>query len=369
MEIKTMPSFGSIASNIRGVYHQVNPLDNGRTYKTNQHARQSAGSQGGGGGAWGPAKQPVAKNEAVSNAAASFSGSTANAQAQAQAQAQAAKQQQIDFVNRSFGAKLAGLQGQLNVLPSQQRAGELQLQNEYQTKQNKLDTSRSQGLRNLSQSERQVLDSRERGLKSLADQLRQQGMSYSNQLGTMGAGDSSASGMVNFALGGQASRNRGDLVRNASGQEVAIGNQRADLEVSYKQNVSDLTNWKQNQLNDLYEKFSNMKNQIANEMANASLQRQQQLAQYDAGVTQQAIAQLGNIENMYRQQSTQLQQHYQNMFAPKEIDIAPELQQYAVRPIDAGTLEGLQTPAPVNGDVTDTVLRKKLDEQQDPLAL
>lgn len=281
------------------------------------------------------------------------------------AQDAATRQSNINFVNAAFDTQMAGLQDKLNVLPYQQRAGELNIQNQFQTSRNKLDTSHAQGTRNLDMSDRSILDSRERGIKSISDQLRQQSMSYNNQLGASGAGDSSAAGLINVALGGQASRNRGDLVRNASGQTVAVANQRADLETSFKQNIADLDNWKTQQLSDLQEKFLNLKNEIAGQMANASIQRQQQLAQYDAAVTQQAIQQLSNIQNMYHQQAADLQAHYQNMFAPKEIQIAPELQQYEVQPIDAGTLANIGQVAPVQGETPDQVqLRKRLDEQQ-----
>lgn len=287
----------------------------------------------------------------------------------AAAAAAAQRQANIDFVNRSFDVKLAGLQGQLDTLPAQQNAANLQLQNQYQTSANKLDTSRAQGLRNLDTSRNQIADSRTRGLKSIADQLRQQGMSYANQLGAYGAGDSSAAQLINFALSGQASRNRGDLVRNASDQATAVDTQQADLETAYKQNMDDLTNWKQTQLADLAAKFADIKNNIANEMANANLQRQQQLAQYDAGVTQSAIAQLSNIENMYKQQAAETTQRFQSMFAPSNIQIAPELQQYAVQPINAGQLQGLSMPTQSNVDPGTTAILKKLDEQQNPLGL
>ena len=290
---------------------------------------------------------------------------TTTAQDAAAAAAAAQRQANIDFVNRSFDVKLAGLQSQLDSLGAQQGAGERNINNQYGTKDVRLAEDRAVGLKNLASSMQQVQDSRARGLKGLADQMRQKSMSYNNQLGAMGAGDSSASQLLNFALGQQASGARGDLVRNASGQEVAINNQQADLERSYQRNKQDLDQWKQDSLAELANKFAEIKNQIANQMADANLSRQQQLAQYDAGVTQAAINQLSNIENMYRQQSADLTNRFSSMYAPTSIQVDPNLQQYNVQPISVGQLAGMSMPQAVNPEAAQqAILRKRLEEQQ-----
>lgn len=300
---------------------------------------------------------PVASQGGDTTVASSGGDSTAQTAAQRQAN--------INYVNQVFDTKQAGLQSQLDSLPGQQAAGERQITGQYNLKNTRLGEDYNTGVKNLQASGNKVQAERERGLKSLSDQLRQQAMSYNNQLGAMGAGDSSASGLINFALGQQSSRNRGDLLRNASDQATAINTQAENLNTSYQRNVKDLETWKTDKLNEIAIQFANIKNQIANEMANASAERQQQLAQYDAGVTQAAIDQLTNIQQMYSQQAAQLNDMYTKMAAPSEYNLDPAQLDYSVKPIEAGTLTGLGMPAQVNPDTNPaSIFRKKVDEQQ-----
>lgn len=301
---------------------------------------------------------PVAQNDTTTTASSGGGGGSTSAAQAAQ------KQQNINYVNQVFDTKQAGLQSQLDTLPSQQAASERQINGQYDLRNTRLGQDYNTGVNNLRTSANKVQAERERGLKSLSDQLRQQSMSYNNQLGSMGAGDSSASQLINFALGKQSSRNRGDLLRNASDQSTAINNQQDNLTQSYQRNVQDLQTWKTDKLNEIAIQFANIKNQIANEMANASAERQQQLAQYDAGVTQAAIDQLTNIQQMYSQQAAQLNDMYTKMAAPSEYNLDPAQLDYSVKPIEAGSLTGVGQVGPTTADNGGSIFRRKVDEQQ-----
>lgn len=351
-----MASWGSVLNNIQGAYAQVNPFDNGRTYKTNQAASAKYDKRPA------PAKAKPAPTKAAGGNTTPYA---AAAYATGGGGTSAANQSNIDYVNKSFDTKLAGLRAQLSTLDPQRQAAELQIGNEYQTKNNRLAEDKTVGLNNLDQSRAQIADSRLRGLSDIARQLQQQGSSYNNQLGAVGAGDSSAAQLVNFALGQQASNARGDLVRNASQQSQAVDQQQADLIRNYERNKQDLDTWKTQQLTDIAAKFLNIKNQIQNDMANADMERQQQLAQYDAAVTQSALQRLSDIQTSYQQQANQLNDLYKNTFAPKDIAVDPTLQQYEVQPISADQLAGLAAPTNQTYDTAQqTLLRKKLEEQQ-----
>lgn len=279
------------------------------------------------------------------------------------------RQAQIDFINRGYDTKLTGLQGQLDTLTPAQQAAELRTQNQYQNQFNSLQTQHAQGQRNLNYSRNQVNEQQQRGLKGLRDQLAQQSMGYSNQLGAYGAGDSSAANMVNFALAGQASRNRGDVMQGSADQLSEIGMQEQDLNMAFEQNRKTLDDWKQSTLAELAQTFAQQKFQIQQEMANADLSRQQQLAQYDAAMTQSALDRLSQIQDMYTQQSADLINRYQNIFAPQNVQIAPNLQQYEVKPIDPGQIQNMQMPTAVNPESELAVAMRRRDEDllQNPL--
>lgn len=298
-------------------------------------------------------------------------GGGGDAAARAARAAAAQRASNVNFVNQAFDTKLARLRGQLSSIDPQQQASERQINSQYDIRFGDLNTGLGQGKRNLEYSRNQVKEGRERGLKSLRDQLSQQAMSYGAQLGAYGAGDSSATNMINFALAGQASRNRGDVMGNASKQETEIGMQEQDLLTSYEQNKRDLDNWKQSTLGELATKFAEQRNAIEAEMKYADAQRQQQLAEYNAALTQSAIDRLSDIENMFTRQSGEIASRYQNMFVPQNIQMNPALQQYQTQAINEGRIAGLNMPNAVNPEAEYiTALRRRDEEQlQNPLGL
>lgn len=289
---------------------------------------------------------------------------TYDAQAAAARQAAIQRQQNIDFVNQSFDTKLAGLQSQFDTLGAQEGAGTRQINNQFNTRNTRLNQDVQTGRGNLDTSANKIVDSRLRGLKSISDQLRQQGMSYNNQLGTFGAGDSSAQQLINYAIGGQASKNRGELVRNASDQTTAVESQRKELETNYQRNVQDLETWKGSALQDLSLKYAEIKNQIQNEMVNANIQRQQQLAQYDASVTQAAISQLQNIQANYQRQAQDLNARFNAMAPDNAVNINQGLLNYDVKPIDPGVVASVDLPASVNPEAARAAILRKRQEDQ-----
>jgi hypothetical protein len=275
---------------------------------------------------------------------------------------------QVDYVNQAFNTQKAGYQNQLNVLQPQRQASELGVVNDYQGKLNNLQEDYNTGLGNLATSRNTINTSRERGLKSISDQLRLQGQSYRNQLGAYGAGDSSATGLINQALGQNASNNRGDVLFNSTNQLQGVDQQQQGLDTSFKRNRESLDTWKQDALNSIAQQYLTTKQQLEAEMANADANRYQQLAQISSSYNQQAIDALSHVQNLYADQASQLMDSYRNQFAQKNVQIAPELQQYQVAPIDAGRLAGLAMPSQVNPDYSSLSLLRKRTGQQ-PLSV
>lgn len=305
----------------------------------------------------GPAPTPTANDTSQQDAWAAQQAAAARA-------AELQRQQNMNLVNSQFDTQIAGLQNQLNTVGAQEGASTRQITNQYGTRSSRLNEDVNTGRTNLTRSQNKITDSRLRGLKSIADQLRQQGMSYNNQLGAMGAGDSSASQLVNFALGQQAGKNRYDVVRNASDQEVAVQDQRKELETNFQRTMQDLETWKNQSLQDVALKYAEIRNRIQNEMATANVQRQQQLAQFDANATQAAINELGRIQGMYASQAADLNNRYNAMAPQESINLNQGLLNYDVKPIDEGVLASVDLPASVNPEAAQTALLRKRQEDQ-----
>jgi hypothetical protein len=278
------------------------------------------------------------------------------------------KAQAVDFINKAYDVKQAGFQDQLNTLDPMESAANLQIANQYTNRSNDLQSGLATGQRNLNYATDQVQTSKARSLDDLSRQIQQMHMGYNSQLGAMGAGDSSAAGLINQALSGQASRNRGDVLQNSSGQLTQIGMQKDDLQNSFDSQRKALDDWKQSTLSDLMTNFAQQRAQLRSAMSDADLNRQQQLAQYDTSLTQAVMDRLSQIESQSHQAAQDLQQRYMSAFAPQSINIAPELQQYAVQAIDPGKIAQMSMPQQANGnDGSTAVLLKRLQDEQNNL--
>lgn len=246
-----------------------------------------------------------------------------------------------EFINKSYDTKISGLRSVLDTLNPQQDAAVLNVNNQFQNQSNALQTQKATGERNLGLATEQVQAGKVKSLADLGRQVQTMGMSYNNQLGAYGAGDSSAAGMVQQALSGMASKNRADVLGNASNQQRGIDLQMQDLNTEFDNNLKMLEDWKNTSLNDIATKFLQQRQAIQQQMIGADADRYQALAQLDANYVNQAMSQLGALEAQYRQSSNDLIGQFQNMQGPNAA-INPQLQQFAVQPISAGKLAQLR---------------------------
>lgn len=275
------------------------------------------------------------------------------------------RQANIDLINQSYNTQLNNYRAQLGSLSDAQKAAERQIGSQFNNQLNKLETGVAQGRRNLADATNAVTEKKVRSLKDLQDQFRQSAMSYNNQLGAMGAGDSSAARLIGQALGGQVSRNRGDVLGNAADQYNTIDRQSKDLEISFEQNKRDLDTWRGGMMNDVATRFAQQRAEIQNAMASATAEQQQRLLELDAGNVQDAIRALQNLESQYAQGISSLTDRYRAVAQPTQYSIDPSLQEYAVRDINAGQIAGLTMPDQVNpeADIVSALLRRRQEEQ------
>lgn len=252
------------------------------------------------------------------------------------------KAQYADFTNKSYDTKISGLQSVYDTLNPQEDNARLNVNNQWQNQSNALQSQKAIGDRNLNMAEQQVGEQKVKSLADLGRQVQTMGMSYNNQLGSYGAGDSSANDMIQRALSGMASKNRANVMGSASQQETQIGLQRGDLQTEFDNNFKSLEDWKSSSLNDIATKFMQQRQQIQQQMAGANADRAQALAQIDRNYVGMAMQALGNLENQYRNAATELVGKYQSMAAPNAA-ISDNLQQFAVNPISAGKINQMST--------------------------
>lgn len=267
------------------------------------------------------------------------------------------------LVNRAYDTKIAGLRSLMDTLQPQQDAANLNVQNQFTNQSNTLQSQRAIGQRNLGIASEQVQAGKVKGLADLRRQVETQGRSYANQLGAYGAGDSSAAGLISQALSGLASRNRAGVLENASTQDRAIKLQGEDLETDFGNQMRTLDDWKNGTLNDIATRFLQQRQQIQQQMITADADRYQALAQIDDAYTRQAMVQLAALEGQYQRGAQELVAQYQNVRGP-QVAIAPNLQQFAVSPIEAGRIEQMRMVPAVNqgNQPTPLALRRPFEE-------
>lgn len=267
-------------------------------------------------------------------------------------------------INAGADATKSKLSNLLRTLDPQEAVAKGKVLNQFQTANNDLLRSRATGRRNLNYADQQVQGEKIRNLRTLGDQIRQMNFSYANQLGAFGAGDSSAAALISNAVAQQGANNRGDIMRGASDQQTQIGFQRDDLEQAFTTNMGKLDEWKQRSLADIVTSFSEKKNAIQEAMQTADATRYAELAQLDAQFTSQALDTLKGLESTYEQQANDLIAKFKNILGPQDAQMPVGLGQYAVNPVDAGQLQGLEMPRQVNPEDNLTAILKRRDEQE-----
>lgn len=275
----------------------------------------------------------------------------------------AEKAEYADFTNKAYDTKISGLQSVYDTLNPQEDNARLNVTNQWQNQSNALQSQKAIGERNLNMAGEQVEAGKVKSLADLGRQIQTMGMSYNNQLGNYGAGDSSAAGLIQQALSGMASKNRANVMGSASQQQTQIGLQKGDLQTEFDNNWKSLDDWKNGSLNDIATKFMQQRQQIQQQMAGANADRAQALAGIDRSYVNMAMQALGNLENQYRSAATELVGKYQSMAAPNAA-ISQNLQQFAVKPIEAGKINQMSmTPSYSQGNQPTALANRRPFEQ------
>lgn len=272
------------------------------------------------------------------------------------------------YYGKLFDTQIGNLQSQQGQLQQAHDIANLQFQQQYQGKMNDLQTQHDRGIRDLGTAANQIQLQKAQSLNDLAHQVEQMGMSYNNQLGSLGAGNSSAAGLINRAVAQQAARNRGQVMQSAGSQLGQINTQRGDLETDFGTQKQALDQWKQGQLYDLINNYNDQMAKLQEAIANAQGQKAQALAQYQPQLVQQAIDGLTQLQNVYNQNHQSLLSRFQNAAAPN-VAINPNLMSFETQQITPGQVANVPGAAPIQNQAFDPVsaILKRRDENGNPI--
>lgn len=230
-------------------------------------------------------------------------------------------------------------QSQMNALPNYQATEEAGVNNTFNPQANTLNDQHAQGQANLDLAQQQLNTNQSQGLRNIGNNLRSALNGYQNQIGVLGAGNSSAAPLIGYALSQQGNRQMSDFNTGVAQQQSGIDLQHTALEKNFQDQMDGLNSWKSQQLNNIALKYSQQQQALQNAIANAKGDEARYLAMYGStALAQQAVSDLQNLESGYNDQVGQLNSHLQSVAAP-QTDISKYAGPYTVQTVTPDQLQ------------------------------
>jgi hypothetical protein len=158
------------------------------------------------------------------------------------------------------------------------------------------------------QANQQVTTNQTQSIRDLEDNLRSQYSAANRQLGSVGAGDSSAVGQYAQAIADQGSKARAQVLQQAQQLHSQIGQQ-------YSNQLNQLNGWKSNQILGLVNQFKAQQQQLDQQKIGANTDRVSQINALKLQLQQQAtsaLQQVGQQSSYWNDQLQKAQQDAQN---------------------------------------------------------
>ena len=268
-------------------------------------------------------------------------------------------------INQNYAEQQRGYQALLDQLDPNYQANTGFVGNQYNNQNQTLQDQYNAGLNSNKLANAQLETSRTNTLRDLTHQMQGMIQGYGNQLGTYGAGDSSAAGLINYALTNQGNRSINDANQQAAYQQTGLNNQSDNLQKQYEDQYGALNNWRDQSLSQLAQAYDLYKQHYQNAITGSQTQQSQMLASYGAHPDSTLLNALQNLDKSYTNAKANLDNTYTQ--ASPGVDLS-QYNSFAVNPITQQQLQGANfTPVqtqPVNAPVS---IRRTTDQTQQGL--
>lgn len=159
----------------------------------------------------------------------------------------------------------------------------------------------------LGEQEGNVRGETQKSLRNLAEDQRNTTTSMARQLGSRGAGDTSAGDYAGAAIGRQGLKQRGNALESqATGLRQIEGRRFEARNIADQENVR-IEQAKQQQLNSLAQDFQNIQRQLENAKATATSDERRYIAEQQNALRQELSQRLTDLEGEVRQRKAALQ--------------------------------------------------------------
>ncbi len=194
--------------------------------------------------------------------------------------------------NPAYSQYMNSLNSMYGNLDAQQNNQTQMIGNNYDTNLSGLNSQFQQGNANLDQSGKMIDQNQANSLRDLSSNLRNSFQQAQNQLGNLGAGDSSAVDQYSYALTKSGNQSRGDLLQQTGNQRANLDLQRNSLSAQNNQQINQLNTWKSNALLGLQSQYAQQRAQLDSLRSQAPAQYAQQLSQLNNAT----MSQLSNVD-------------------------------------------------------------------------
>lgn len=182
-----------------------------------------------------------------------------------------------------------------NGLPAQRTAQEGIANDQYTQGLNSLDLQKTQGLQDLGTQRTKVEQNQTKTLRDLSANLRNSFQAGNVFLGAKGAGDSSAANQYAYALTQQGNKQRSDVMQNSANNLSEIDNRETNLKNIYNTEVNNLQAAKDQQINQVASWFAEQQNAIRQAIAQGGLGKSQDLANLSKDILNQGLQAIAQI--------------------------------------------------------------------------
>ncbi len=173
--------------------------------------------------------------------------------------------------------------------------------NLYQTQLGELGGAQEAARQRLEGYRGEIRADQAQNLKALAESMRNWARAGQIQLGSWGAGSSSATPMYQYALAKEAGKRGTDIARQSSAMFNDLRMKEEDINLAYNQSKSQLDTWKTEQMGAINDWYNTQLSNIEQQKATASGEKARALASAENSLIQEAYNRLLNIQGQAQQ--------------------------------------------------------------------
>lgn len=214
-----------------------------------------------------------------------------------EARLEAQKAQARNDISSSFDPIFSELDRQIGLLPNQRAEYETQIATLAGSQAEGAKASQEQGVKTLEGAKAQEETRAKSSIRSLAEDIRNQLSAGGQLLGSMGAGDSSATGAVSEAVTRAGLKAKSTILSGRDQAIATLDSKIGDVNSLASEQLRKIDEWKSSKLFETGQYFTNQLNQLNTAKANASAEKQKAINDIIFGLQNQFLSRVQQLDD------------------------------------------------------------------------